>query len=93
MEPAKLSDRLSLVFQALTEPTRRDILHFLARQPRTVGEIQDYVQRGQSMTSTHLRVLFEAGLVDRASAGRYVSYWLKDKCVLEILLKLEEHLK
>ena len=60
-----MSDRLSLAFQALADPTRRRILRRLMRGEATVLELADPLPISQPAVSKHLKVLERAGLVDR----------------------------
>ena len=60
-----MSDRLSLIFQALADPTRRQILERLLRGEATVSELTEPLPMSQPAVSKHLRVLEEAGLVAR----------------------------
>ena len=50
-------------FAALADPHRRHVLELLLERPRPVGEIVDRLGLSQPGTSTHLRVLRDAGLV------------------------------
>lgn len=56
-------ERLSLVFAALADPTRRAMLARLARGDATVSELAAPFDMAQPSISKHLRVLEEAGLV------------------------------
>jgi DNA-binding transcriptional ArsR family regulator len=58
-------DRLSLVFGALADPTRRAILTRLAEGEATVAELAAPFAMSQPAVSKHLKVLEEAGLVSR----------------------------
>ena len=58
-------DRLSLVFGALADPTRRAILTRLAEGEATVAEIAAPFSVSQPAISKHLKVLEHAGLVSR----------------------------
>lgn len=60
-----MSDRLSLTFQALADPTRRLILERLLRGEATVRELADPLPITQPAVSKHLKVLETAGLVER----------------------------
>ena len=60
-----MSDRLSLAFQALSDPTRRRILRRLMRGEATVRELADPLPISQPAVSKHLKVLEGAGLVER----------------------------
>jgi DNA-binding transcriptional ArsR family regulator len=59
------ADRLSLVFGALADPTRRAILTRLADGEATVAELAAPFAISQPAVSKHLKVLEQAGLVSR----------------------------
>lgn len=59
------TDRLSLVFGALADPTRRAILTRLAGGEATVAELAAPFAMSQPAVSKHLKVLEQAGLVSR----------------------------
>lgn len=61
-------------FNAIAEPSRREILTYLALQERSVSEIVDAMELGQPSVSKHLRVLREVGLVDVRRDGRQMLY-------------------
>jgi len=58
-------DRLSAVFSALADPTRRAILARLAEGDATVAELAAPFQMSQPAISKHLKVLERAGLISR----------------------------
>ena len=59
------ADRLSLVFGALADPTRRAILTRLADGEATVAELAEPFDMSQPAISRHLKVLEHAGLISR----------------------------
>jgi DNA-binding transcriptional ArsR family regulator len=59
------ADALSMVFSALADPTRRDIVARLAITDATVNELAGPYAMTVQAVSKHLRVLQEAGLVSR----------------------------
>jgi DNA-binding transcriptional ArsR family regulator len=61
-------------FNAVAEPRRRDILNYLARQERAVGDIVGTLSMEQPSVSKHLRVLRDVGLVRLRRKGRHVFY-------------------
>jgi len=61
-----VADQLSRVFQALADPTRRDIVARLAGDDATVGELAAPYDVSVQAISKHLKVLEEAGLVSRS---------------------------
>ncbi|MEO8904389.1 MAG: metalloregulator ArsR/SmtB family transcription factor [Polyangiaceae bacterium] len=58
--------RLSLLFSALSDSTRRAMLARLARGEATVAELAAPFHMAQPTISKHLRVLEEAGLIRTA---------------------------
>ena len=60
-----MADRLSRAFQALADPTRRDIVARLTLGDATVGELAAPYDISLQAISKHLKVLEEAGLVTR----------------------------
>jgi DNA-binding transcriptional ArsR family regulator len=63
-------DPLSLVFAALADPTRREMLNRLRRGPATVTEIGEPFDMTGPAVSKHLRVLERAGLVSRGRVAQ-----------------------
>ena len=59
-------DRLSAVFGALADPTRRAILARLTRGDATVAELAAPFRMSQPAVSQHLKVLERAGLISRS---------------------------
>jgi DNA-binding transcriptional ArsR family regulator len=59
------ADRLSLVFGALADPTRRAILTRLSDGEATVAELAAPFAMSQPAISKHLKVLEQAGLISR----------------------------
>jgi DNA-binding transcriptional ArsR family regulator len=60
-----VNDRLSVVFGALADPTRRAILARLAGGDATVAELAAPFSVSQPAISRHLKVLEHAGLISR----------------------------
>lgn len=51
------------LFEALVDPTRRDVLQLLGKGPRPAGELARASGVSPSAMSRHLRILLETGLV------------------------------
>jgi DNA-binding transcriptional ArsR family regulator len=64
------TDRLSLTFAALADPTRRGILARLAQGEATVSELAEPFSVSLPAISRHLKVLERAGLVTRRRAAQ-----------------------
>lgn len=66
-----------MVFEAVSEPTRRAMLDLLTRGERSVGELVDRFDVSQPAISHHLRILREARLVKTRKVGRQRLYCLQ----------------
>jgi DNA-binding transcriptional ArsR family regulator len=60
-----MTDRLSLAFSALGDPTRRDMLTRLAGSDATVTSLAERYDLSLQAVSKHLKVLETAGLVTK----------------------------
>ncbi len=60
------------IFRALADPTRLRIFHLLRTMELAVGEIAQVMGQSQPRVSRHIRILVEAGLVDRRKEGNWV---------------------
>ena len=70
MKPKRqIKTDLSALLSALAEPVRLRLMLVLEQEELSVGELADVVQLPQSTTSRHLKVLGDAGLLKRRSAG------------------------
>jgi DNA-binding transcriptional ArsR family regulator len=79
-----------LIFKAIADPTRREILALLRIGPSAVGEIAQNFRTSRPAISKHLRLLRNAGLVVTRKEGaasicelngkplRAVNEWLQD---------------
>ncbi|MGH2515440.1 MAG: ArsR/SmtB family transcription factor [Ktedonobacterales bacterium] len=61
----EIVDRLSVVFGALADPTRRALLTRLTQSDATVAELAAPFSVSQPAISRHLKVLEQAGLISR----------------------------
>ena len=64
-------DVLSQTFSALADPTRRAILARLATGAATVGELAEPFDMSLPAVSRHLKVLTEAGLIERSTEAQW----------------------
>jgi len=64
-------DTLSQTFSALADPTRRAILARLATGAATVGELAQPFEMSLPAVSRHLKVLTDAGLIERSTEAQW----------------------
>lgn len=91
-EAGRLTDgkvrRWSMMLKALAEPTRFNIIAYLAfKDAASVSEIAEACEIGFVNVSGHLQLLRMAGVVDDRRDGRYCLYGLADGVKLEPKLR------
>jgi ArsR family transcriptional regulator, arsenate/arsenite/antimonite-responsive transcriptional repressor len=72
------ADELARGFHALADPARLRLLSLIAAEPDgevCACELVEPLGKSQPTVSHHLKVLYEAGLVDREKRGTWVWYW------------------
>ena len=77
------SERLDTVFHALSDATRRAILHALKEAPASVSDLAEPHHMSLAAVSKHIKILEAAGLVHKDREGRTI------RCRIE-LHSLEE---
>lgn len=58
------------VFQAISDPTRREIINLIARQPMNLNAIADKFNITRPAISNHIKILTECGMVLITQQGR-----------------------
>jgi len=74
-----------LLFKALNDPTRREILELLKEKDLTAGEIADQFNISKPSISHHLDLLRQAGLVVSVKEGQFIYYSLNTTVMDEML--------
>jgi DNA-binding transcriptional ArsR family regulator len=90
---AKHDPNLDLLFHALADPTRRMMLHRLAKGPAPVSELAGPTGLKLPTVLRHLSVLEEAGLVATQKDGRVRSCALQPHAMAPMRDWLEEQRK
>jgi DNA-binding transcriptional ArsR family regulator len=79
--PDEALQQVAAYFQALSEPTRLQILNLLRQQERSVGELAQLCGYSSANVSRHLALLTQHGLVRRESRGNSAYYSIADASV------------
>ncbi|WP_343693539.1 metalloregulator ArsR/SmtB family transcription factor [Chitinophaga sp.] len=58
------------VFQAIADPTRREIIHLVAHEPRHLNAIAANFDMTRQAISLHIKILEECGLIEIRQQGR-----------------------
>ena len=77
-------------FDALGDPTRREILRLLSEGDKPVHEIASALPISRPAVSRHLRLLKEAGLVAEQAQGTSRIYYLRDEGLHAVQAYLEQ---
>ena len=72
------------VFQAIADPTRRELLSLLADNEMAVKVISGHFPMSRTAVSKHLHILAEVGLVSERKVGRETRYKLQPEPLLEL---------
>lgn len=59
-----------LGFRALADPTRRQILHLLAKDDMTIGDVTENFQMTRAAVKKHLTILSDGNLISVQTMGR-----------------------
>jgi DNA-binding transcriptional ArsR family regulator len=79
--PPEALEQVAAYFQALSEPTRLQILNLLRTGERSVGELAQLCGYTSANISRHLAFLTQQGLVERESRGTSGYYRIADESV------------
>jgi len=85
------SDTLSLIFAALADPTRRNILSRLSQGASTVGEVAEHFEISAPAISQHLKVLERAGLIERTAKAQWRTLTMRTEPLDEASAWVEKH--
>lgn len=77
------------VFQAIADPTRRDILSMLVDKPLNLNALADHFDMSRQAVSLHVKVLTECGVIDINKVGRERYCNLKPQTLEEVADWLE----
>lgn len=91
-------DRYTVVFKALSDPTRLKIIWLLLSidSKISVSEIKDVLEENQYNISKHLKVLKNAGLIYEKKVGKWAFYYYRendesfDKTIRDTVLSIPD---
>jgi DNA-binding transcriptional ArsR family regulator len=76
---------VNLVFKALNDATRREILLLLKKEDMTAGEIASHFNISKPSISHHLELLKRADLVSSTKKGQFVHYSINTSIIEDLL--------
>src|SRR6476659_10344775 len=81
------------IFQAIADPTRREIIALISLQAMTPNAIAEHFDTSRQAVSKHLRILTECELIKQEQKGREIYYQLEIEKMKEIDKCLEQYRK
>lgn len=72
------------VFQAIADPTRREILRMLALHAMTPNALADNFDSSRQAISKHVKILTECQLLKQEQSGREIYYYFNPKKLKEV---------
>ncbi|MFA9560633.1 ArsR/SmtB family transcription factor [Evansella sp. AB-rgal1] len=79
-----ISEQRHDVFQAIADPTRREMLKILADKELSVTMISNHFPISRTAVSKHLKILAETNLVRSEKVGKEKRYQLQPEGLLEV---------
>lgn len=81
------------VFQAIADPTRRQIIDLVGAQPMNLNSIADHFNISRPAVSQHIKLLQECGVLTVETVGRERYCRLAAQNLIPAFLWLEHHQK
>jgi DNA-binding transcriptional ArsR family regulator len=81
------------VFQAIADPTRRQIIQLVATGAMTLNAIADNFKISRPAISQHIKILNECGIIEIETIGRERYCKLQTKNLIPAFLWLEQYQK
>jgi DNA-binding transcriptional ArsR family regulator len=79
---------MNVVFKALSDPTRREVLRLLSHGERTAGELAERFDVTRPSMSHHFAVLKEAELIRSRREGQQIVYSLDTTVMQDVLTRI-----
>ena len=72
------------VFQAIADPTRREIISLVAKSPMTPNAVSESFEVSRQAISKHIKILTECGLLSYTIQGREYYYTIQPQKLEEV---------
>lgn len=79
------------VFQAIADPTRRDIIELLAEETLTINSIAEKFKISRPAISKHLKILKECEIIDYKKEGRERFCFIQPKNLIPAFIWIEQY--
>jgi len=81
------------IFQAIADPTRREILALLAMSAMTPTAIAEHFDSTRQAVSKHIKILSECELLTQKQTGREIHYHFNSEKMKEVDIWMEQFRK
>jgi DNA-binding transcriptional ArsR family regulator len=81
------------VFQAIADPTRRQIIELLVKEPMNLNSIADNFKISRPAISQHIKILNECGIIEIEAIGRERYCKVQPQNLIPAFLWLEQYQK
>ena len=82
--PTEVLQQVSEYFGILSEPMRLRILNLLREGEKCVQELVEATQTSQANVSKHLKVMLQAGILNRRTEGTSAFYSVDDELIFDL---------
>jgi len=82
--PPEVVQQVAEYFSVLSEPTRLRLLNLLRDGEKCVQELVDATQTSQANVSKHLKVMVQAGILNRRAEGTSAYYSVSDELIFDL---------
>ncbi len=82
--PPEVVQQVAEYFNVLSEPTRLRLLNLLRDGEKCVQELVDATQTSQANVSKHLKVMVQAGILNRRAEGTSAYYSVSDELIFDL---------
>lgn len=82
--PPEVLQQVAEYFDLLSEPMRLRLLNLLRDGEKCVQELVEATQTSQANVSKHLKIMWQAGILTRRSAGTSAYYRIEDDMIFEL---------
>jgi DNA-binding transcriptional ArsR family regulator len=81
------------IFQAIADPTRREILSLIAAKKMTPNSLAEKFPSSRQAISKHIKILIECDLLDQEKVGREIYYEFNPEKMQEVDKWIEQFRK
>lgn len=82
--PPEILEQVAEYFNILSNPMRLQILNLLGDGEKCVQELVENTKTSQANVSKHLKIMLQAGIINRRAEGTSAYYYVEDSLIFEL---------